>query len=381
MYPNMVLLDDNLTPGAASYLFSNPVEIICAHEAKDVSAALSKIEYANLQGHYIAGFFAYELGYLFEDRLCGLLPKALSGPLLWVGVYERVSPMVSGEVDTWLQSQIDEDYCLEYTGATFDRTTYTDLFDRVKDYIAAGDIYQLNLTFKAEFKFNGSPLALYRTLRQRQKVSFGGLISTPEFNILSLSPELFIRIRGRIIEGRPMKGTAPRGKDFIDDENLKNWLKNDEKSRAENLMILDLLRNDFSRVSEIGSVHVPDMYTIETYSTLHQMTSGVQAKLKPGTGLHHIIHSLFPCGSITGAPKIRAMEIIRELEPAPRGIYTGAIGMISPNGDMCFNVAIRTAVVSADGTGEIGIGSGLVSDSKADDEYEECLLKMKFLMP
>ncbi len=381
MHPNMVLLDDNLAPGAASYLFNNPVEIICAYEAKDVSAALSKIEYASLQGHYIAGFFAYELGYLFEERLIGLLPKARSGPLLWVGVYDRVPPMVSGEVDTWLQGQIDEDYCLEYTGATFDRTMYSDLFARVKDYIAAGDIYQLNLTFKAEFKFSGSPLALYRALRQRQKVSFGGFISTPEFNILSLSPELFIRIKDRIIEGRPMKGTAPRGKDSIDDERLKSWLRTDEKSRAENLMILDLLRNDFSRIAEIGSVHVPDMYTIETYSTLHQMTSGVRAKLKPGTGLHHIIRSLFPCGSITGAPKIRAMEIIRELEPAPRGIYTGAIGMISPNGDMCFNVAIRTAVMSADGTGQIGIGSGLVSDSKADEEYDECLLKMKFLMP
>lgn len=381
MHPNMVLLDDNLTPDAASYLFSDPVEIICAHEAKDVSAALSKIEYANLQGHYIAGFFAYELGYLFEERLCHLLPKGRSGPLLWVGVYERVSPMVSGEVDTWLHRQIDEDHCLEYTGTTFDRKTYRDLFARVKDYIAAGDIYQLNLTFKAEFKFSGNPLALYRALRQRQKVSFGGLVSTSEFNVLSLSPELFIRIKDRIIEGRPMKGTAPRGKDPVADENLKHWLRRDEKSRAENLMILDLLRNDFSRIAEIGSVHVPDMYTIETYSTLHQMTSGVEAQLKPGTGLHHIIRSLFPCGSITGAPKIRAMEIIRELEPEPRGIYTGAIGMISPTGNMCFNVAIRTAVMSPDGTGEIGIGSGLVSDSIADDEYDECLLKMKFLMP
>jgi len=146
-------------------------------------------------------------------------------------------------------------------------------------------------------------------------------------------------------------------------------------------MILDLLRNDFSRIAEIGSVNVPDMYTIETFATLHQMTSGVEAKLKPGTGLHHILRNLFPCGSITGAPKIRAMEIIRELEPEPRGIYTGAIGMISPNGDMCFNVAIRTAVVSNDGTGKIGIGSGLVADSNVDDEYDECLLKLRFLTP
>ena len=144
-------------------------------------------------------------------------------------------------------------------------------------------------------------------------------------------------------------------------------------------MILDLLRNDLSRVAEIGSVSVPDMFTIETFSTLHQMTSSVRAKLKPGVGLHHIIRSLFPCGSITGAPKIRAMEIIAELESEPRGIYTGAIGMISPNGDMCFNVAIRTAVLSNDGFATIGIGGGLVADSKAEDEYDECLLKMRFL--
>ncbi len=381
MHQNSVLLDDNLNPDAGSYLFRNPVEIICAFKAQDVAAALSKIEYAAQQGHYIAGFFAYELGYLFEERLTHLLPENPSGPLVWMGVYDRVSPMASEDIDSWLQDGEQEHYSLDYTGVTFDRATYTDLFKRVKRYIDAGDIYQLNLTFKAGFSFSGSPLAFYRSLRQRQNVSFGSLIQTPEFNIFSLSPELFIRVKDRMIEGRPMKGTAARGDNREHDEELKVWLKNDEKSRAENLMILDLLRNDFSRIAEIGSLKVPDMFTIETYATLHQMTSGVEAKLKPGTGLHHIIRNLFPCGSITGAPKIRAMEIIRELEPEPRGIYTGAIGMISPNGDMCFNVAIRTAVVSNDGTGEIGIGSGLVADSNADDEYDECLLKLRFLTP
>jgi len=381
MLQNSVLLDDNLSPDATSYLFRDPVDVICAYEAKDVSAALSKIEYATQQGHYIAGFFAYELGYLFEERLNHLLPENLNGPLIWVGVYDRISPMAPVEIDAWLQVAEREHYSLEYTGVTFDRATYTELFAQVKHYINAGDIYQLNLTFKAEFSFSGSPLALYRSLRQRQNVSFGSLIQTPEFNVFSLSPELFIRIKDRAIEGRPMKGTAARGNSYQHDEELKTWLKNDEKSRAENLMILDLLRNDFSRIAEIGSVNVPDMYTIETFATLHQMTSGVEAKLKPGTGLHHILRNLFPCGSITGAPKIRAMEIIRELEPEPRGIYTGAIGMISPNGDMCFNVAIRTAVVSNDGTGKIGIGSGLVADSNVDDEYDECLLKLRFLTP
>ncbi len=381
MLQNMVLLDDSLTPGGSSYLFRSPIEIICAFEANEVSAALSKIEYAAHQGHYVAGFFAYELGYLFEERLIDLLPACGSGPLLWVGVYERTSVLAPEEIGAWLQSHENDPYTLEYTGTTLDRPTYTDLFDRVKHYIAAGDIYQLNLTFKADFSFSGSPLALYCALRKRQNVSYGGVILTPDFNILSLSPELFIRIKDRMIQGRPMKGTAPRGDTPERDEDLKVWLKTDDKSRAENLMILDLLRNDISRIAEIGSVNVPDMFTIETFSTLHQMTSGVQAKLRPGIGLHHIIRSLFPCGSITGAPKIRAMEIIRELEHEPRGIYTGAMGMISPDGDMCFNVAIRTAVISKDGSGRIGIGSGLVSDSKADDEYDECLLKLRFLTP
>jgi len=381
MHQNMVLLDDNLTPDAASYLFREPVDIICACEAKDVPAALSKIEYAAHQGYHVAGFFAYELGYLFEERLVDLLPSNLSGPLIWAGVFEDVASLTPDAMDIWLQGHAQDHYSVEYTGETFSRETYTELFARVKHYIAAGDIYQLNLTFKAEFTFSGSPVALYHDLRQRQKVSFGGLILTPEFNILSLSPELFIRIKDRTIEGRPMKGTAPRGKNPEHDEELKNWLRSDEKSRAENLMILDLLRNDFSRIAETGSVKVPDMFSIETYSTLHQMTSGVEARLKPGIGLPHILRSLFPCGSITGAPKIRAMEIIRELEPGSRGIYTGAMGMISPNGDMCFNVAIRTAVVSNEGAGSIGIGSGLVSDSNADDEYDECLLKMRFLTP
>lgn len=381
MHQNMVLLDDNLTPEGASYLFHNPVEIIYANDATDVLAALSKIEYALQQGHHVAGFFAYELGYLFEERLSALLPENLSGPLIWVGVYGDAPAMARDEVDAWLQSEGQGDFQLEYTAATLDRNAYTDLFDRVKHYIAAGDIYQLNLTFKGEYTFTGNPLALYRSLRERQQVSYGAYISTPEFNILSLSPELFIRIKDRIIEARPMKGTAARGETPAQDEEQKRWLKTDEKSRAENLMILDLLRNDISRIAEIGSVKVPDMFTIETFATLHQMTSSVRAKLKPGIGLHHIIRSLFPCGSITGAPKIRAMEIINELESTARGIYTGAIGMMSPNGDMCFNVAIRTTVLSADGAATIGIGSGLVSDSDGDDEYDECLLKMRFLTP
>jgi para-aminobenzoate synthetase/4-amino-4-deoxychorismate lyase len=177
---------------------------------------------------------------------------------------------------------------------------------------------------------------------------------------------------------RPMKGTAPRGRTPREDARLKTWLAMDEKQRAENLMIVDLLRNDLGRVAKIGSVEVTDLFTVETYRSVHQMTSGISAELRSDMGLKDMLRALFPCGSVTGAPKVRAMEIIRELEADPRGVYTGAIGHIAPSGDAQFNVAIRTVVLAAD-SGEMGIGSGVVADSKADSEFEECLLKAQFL--
>ena len=204
------------------------------------------------------------------------------------------------------------------------------------------------------------------------------MIGAPGFNVLSLSPELFFRREGKHMSTRPMKGTAPRGRTPREDARLRTWLAMDEKQRAENLMIVDLLRNDLGRVAKIGSVEVTDLFTVETYRSVHQMTSGISAELRSDMGLKDMLRALFPCGSVTGAPKVRAMEIIHELEPAPRGVYTGAIGHITPSGDAQFNVAIRTVVLDADG-GEMGIGSGIVANSKADSEFEECLLKAQFL--
>ncbi|MGH6793431.1 MAG: chorismate-binding protein, partial [Methyloceanibacter sp.] len=195
---------------------------------------------------------------------------------------------------------------------------------------------------------------------------------------LSLSPELFFRREGQHISARPMKGTAPRGRTPREDARLKTWLAMDEKQRAENLMIVDLLRNDLGRVARIGSVEVTDLFTVETYRSVHQMTSGIRAELRSDMGLKDMLRSLFPCGSVTGAPKVRAMEIIRALEGSPRGVYTGAIGHIAPSGDAQFNVAIRTVVLDGQ-QGEMGIGGGIVADSKEESEYEECLLKAHFL--
>src|SRR4029078_8982139 len=252
-------------------------------------------------------------------------------------------------------------------------------FAKVQDYIAAGDVYQINLTLKYLFAFSGDPVALYSALRRKQRVEYGALIGAGDFQVLSLSPELFFRREGRPLRSRPMKGTAPRGRTPREDARLKTWLTVDEKQRAENLMIVDLLRNDLGRIAKIGSVEVTDLFTVETYRTVHQMTSGITAEVRGDMGLNDILHALFPCGSVTGAPKVRAMEIIRELEALPRGVYTGAIGHIAPSGDSQFNVAIRTLYIGAGGEGEMDIGSGVVSDSKMDAEFEECLLKAQFL--
>jgi para-aminobenzoate synthetase/4-amino-4-deoxychorismate lyase len=261
---------------------------------------------------------------------------------------------------------------------SWSRDDYAKGFAAVQDYIAAGDVYQINLTMKYRFAYDGDPIALYAALRRKQRVAYGALIGAADFHVLSFSPELFFRRQGKRLSTRPMKGTAARGRTPSEDARVKTWLTVDEKQRAENLMIVDLLRNDLGRIAKIGTVEVTDLFTVETYRTVHQMTSGVTAELRGDMGLNDMLHALFPSGSVTGAPKVRAMEIIKELETEPRGVYTGAVGHIAPDGDALFNVGIRTIFLDGEG-GEMGIGSGLVSDSKVDAEFEECLLKGEFL--
>jgi para-aminobenzoate synthetase/4-amino-4-deoxychorismate lyase len=226
---------------------------------------------------------------------------------------------------------------------------------------------------------SGSPLTFFLDLRQKQRVAYGGIVDTGKVTVLSASPELFIEQEGRTISTRPMKGTAPRAGTMEADAEARRQLAGDVKQRAENLMIVDLMRNDIGRISDIGSVSVTDLFTVETFQTLHQMTSGVRATLKQGIGMAELLRGIFPPGSVTGAPKIRAMELIAELETESRGVYCGAVGHISPHGRALFNVAIRTAVIARDAAGEMGIGSGVVFDSVGTKEYAECRLKMKFL--
>lgn len=375
-----VLLDNSAGGDAASYLFSAPVAIVSADHPDQVADALSRLEAASNDGLYAAGFFSYELGYIVEPKLRHLLPDQRSVPLLWFGLYRKPQEMTEPEVDHWLATHTRSgNYHFADVEHAWTEDDYLLRFTDVIEKIRAGDIYQLNLTFKARFRLDGSPLTFYRDMRRRQRVAYAGIVDTGDVTILSASPELFIEQTGQIIETRPMKGTSPRSGTLEADAEAKRILATDAKQRAENLMIVDLMRNDLGRISKTGSVEVTDLFTVETYLTLHQMTSGVRATLKDGLGLVDLLGGIFSPGSVTGAPKIRAMELIRHYESEPRGVYCGAIGYIAPNKNALFNVAIRTPVVFRGGRGEMGIGSGVVYDSVGEKEYAECLLKMKFL--
>ncbi|QEX16822.1 aminodeoxychorismate synthase, component I [Hypericibacter terrae] len=374
-----VLLDDNRSPEAGSRLYADPVEILRCDDPAEVEATLARIAGARVRGLHAVGYLAYELGYALEPKLAPLMPAGRDGPLIWMGLFRTPELLSRAQTAAFLDREVRDAHRLGETRPSWDRATYGKAFRQVRDYIGAGDVYQINLTFKLGFDVEGDPLSLYRELRGKQHVAYGAVIRTEADWILSLSPELFVRIDGNRAVGKPMKGTAARGPTPEDDEAARAFLRSDEKSRAENLMIVDLIRNDLGRIARIGSVKVDGLFEVETYETVHQMISTVSARLLPDIGADEVIRRLFPCGSITGAPKIRAMEIIRELEAGPRDVYTGAIGWFAPDGDLCLNVAIRTLKIDQAGRGEMGIGSGLVYDSDEAAEYEECLLKARFL--
>ncbi|MEZ4703546.1 MAG: aminodeoxychorismate synthase component I [Rhodothermales bacterium] len=368
--PGTVLLDtakrDDGEPGGC-LLFANPVRHIVAESVADVMPALHRAQAAVDAGRYIAGFVSYEAG----AACCGLSPAhAGPEPLLWFGVYDAPAAIDLPEADTpvWIGDR----------RLAIARDAYAEAIGRIKDHIREGDVYQVNFTTSLRFPYRGDPFALYRALRSRQRVAYGAYVPRPGGAMLSFSPELFFRIDGDRITARPMKGTVRRGADAADDARLGAWLLADEKNRAENLMIVDLLRNDLSRVCEVGSVEVPALFSLERYETLFQMTSTVTGRLRPNVDLPALFEALFPCGSITGAPKRSAMQRIAALETGPRGVYCGTIGFVAPGGDAVFNVAIRTLALR-DGEGVMGVGSGIVWDSDAGAEYDECLLKGAFL--
>ncbi|HEY0722494.1 MAG TPA: aminodeoxychorismate synthase component I, partial [Pyrinomonadaceae bacterium] len=261
-----------------------------------------------------------------------------------------------------------------------ERDEYDNAVTRIRELIADGDTYQVNYTFPVTSTFNGDYYAWYRSLCLAQGAAYSAYIDLERYRVLCLSPELFFKREGNHVVTKPMKGTVRRGRWTKEDRELAQWLKHSVKDRAENVMIVDLLRNDLGKVSVPGSVHVSSLFDVERFETVWQMTSTVESTLNEGTTLPELMQALFPCGSITGAPKIRTMQIIRELERFPRGAYTGAIGLLQPGGDCVFNVAIRTVVIDAESNqATFGVGGGITIDSTAEREYEECLVKSRFL--
>lgn len=370
----MILLEHG--PGSAPALFGGPRAVIRADTPAEVPAALAALDSARAAGRWLAGYASYELGYALEPRLLPLMPAGRDVPLLHFGIFD--GPENAGS----LLAQADAEAATAGLGPAAPDWTADDhaaALARILDYIAAGDIYQANLTMGMQAETHGTALGLYGALRARQPVTYGAFVALPDAPMfLSRSPELFFAtdVTGRI-ETRPMKGTAPRATNPAHDAALKMELQTSVKNRAENLMIVDLLRNDISRLCRPGSVKVPQLFAIESYATVHQMVSHVTGQLQEPASLSALFTALFPCGSITGAPKIRAMEIIRELEAGPRGIYCGAIGWMGPDGASAFNVAIRTLTLQ-DGLARFGVGGGIVADSTARGEYEEALWKARF---
>lgn len=391
-----VLLDDARTTGAAdARLYRDPVETVKAMRGADVAPALARIEELGARGLHLAGYMAYEAGLALEPRLAPLLREGAGGgwggPLVWFGAFHAFETIPAAEVPRWLAANAGPSApAIGPLEPQVEPGEYEAAFATLHAAIEHGDIYQANLTFPLAGPWKGDPLALYAALRPRAAAGWGGVVHDGTAWHLSFSPELFFELASGAVRVRPMKGTRPRGRTAAEDAAMIADLAASPKDRAENLMILDLMRNDLSRVAEAGSVTVRDPFAIESYPTVHQMVSTVEARLPQGRGAVDMLRALFPCGSITGAPKIRAMELIAAVEATPRGLYCGAIGHVEPSGDAAFNVAIRTIRLTPDGNGPgggdgisgravLGVGSAVVADSEALPEWRECLVKGGFV--
>jgi para-aminobenzoate synthetase/4-amino-4-deoxychorismate lyase len=393
--PIFALLDDaspDASPPSRSRLYRDYAGMLACHTLEEWPALLERLQEALAAGLYAVPVLAYELG----EQLLGIVPPAPAAetPLAQVLLFRGYELLSADDVTRWLAERagVNGPAGIADVRSNVDETAFTRAIERIRDYIAAGDTYQVNYTYRIRFDAFGSIFALYARLRERQPVPYGALIALPDGRtVLSLSPELFVRHDAGRLLARPMKGTAPSSGDRDLDAVRSSALAADPKNRAENLMIVDLLRNDLGRIARTGSVGVPALFEVRRYSSVLQMTSTVQAQLAEGVPMQAIFDALYPCGSITGAPKRRTMEIIHELEPAPRGIYTGALGWMDPPafgaqegfGDFCLSVPIRTLVLQPEHNGvrrgELGVGAGIVYDSDPGSEYAECRLKARFL--
>jgi para-aminobenzoate synthetase / 4-amino-4-deoxychorismate lyase len=380
--PNSVLLETARFDAANthSYVFLQPLRLLIANRLDEIPGLFAEIESALQRGFYLAGFLAYECGYHFEPIDNAAL--SLEAPLAWLGVYDR--PQIfdhsrPGGTQYPTQEVLAHALRNRFPGALgIPEDQYSANILKIKEYIAAGDTYQVNFTDSVSMRTTSSPADLFATLATRQPVSYSAFINMGASSILSFSPELFFRLQGGKIEMRPMKGTMARAASEDQDREVPRRLQNDAKNRSEHVMIVDLLRSDLGRICAPGTVVAEDLFTAEKYPTLYQMTSTVKGTLLPNLKYYDIFRGLFPSGSITGAPKIRTMQIIRHLERKVRGAYCGAIGFIAPQGLSVFSVAIRTLAMK-DGVASMGVGGGIVAESDPREEYKESLLKAAFL--
>lgn len=361
-----------------SFCFKSPVDIVTVSNSERVEQSLQQIDEYIKRGFAGFGTIAYECGYLFEKRLVQKLPQKDFPYLNFYFFNEK--DVTEIDSDQIFFPEWENDFGIKNFSINTDKQKFIQAVNSIKNYIAEGDTYQVNFTVKGKFHFSGNFTSLFKQLVFNQSARYTAFINTGNEIIISLSPELFFRISGKQIIAMPMKGTIKRGYNFEIDLHRRIELWQSEKDRAENLMIVDLLRNDLGRVSTFGSVNAENLFLIEKYESLYQMISEVSAELNTPSSFSEIIKNIFPCGSITGAPKIRTMEIIKELENDNRGVYTGAIGLFNRK-EIVFNVPIRTLVINPKtGEGEIGLGSGIVWDSDPEKEYEETLLKSSFLL-
>ncbi len=379
--PFVLLVESHRDPDQErALLFEAPERLICCRQPSAVLDALELCENAVHHGRYVAGFMAYEAGYGLEPKLSRLDVPALDEHALWFGVFEQRRELLGRAVGAWLAERADrEPASVSRFHFERDGEQYRSDFARIQEHLRAGDSYQVCQSLRARFSVRGSPAALFQRLRSAQVTPYSALIDTGEYSLVSLSPELFFRKQQGQVQLKPMKGTLASGQSATEDAQLAERMRNDPKTRAENVMIVDLLRNDIGRLAKPGSVRVPELFGVERFDSVLQMTSSIEAEVDPELGLGSLMRSLFPSGSVTGAPKLRTMQLIHGLEPSARGIFCGSIGYVTPSNDACFNVAIRSLFIDRAGQGRLGVGSGIVVDSDCQAELDECLLKARFL--
>lgn len=381
MEPIVLLESHNPRCSGQSFRFHGFVEEVHASSVGEVLPALEKVEEKVSQSLHAAGFITYEAATGIDpllttrhEQIAGYEGPTRTLPLVWFGLFrerEEFTPSIREEGSApppirW--------------HPTTSRQEYLGSIARIHEYIRAGDTYQVNFTHRLQAQLEGDPWLLYRALCQSQGAGYCAYIDTGSHLVLSASPELFFSWKDGSLITRPMKGTARRGRFWLEDEQLREGLARSVKNRAENVMIVDLMRNDLGRLAEVGSVLVESLFEVERLETVFQMTSTISARIRRDVTFLDILRALFPSGSVTGAPKIRTMQIIRELESSPRGLYTGAVGYLSPGKEAVFNVAIRTVVTErVSGSMEFGLGGGITHDSQPLEEFQESLDKARFL--